>query len=208
MDQNTSARRADWEARYRRQHLPWDRGEASPALSHWLDTRMPYPLRILVPGCGRGYEVVALAKRGFDVTAIDIAPSAIRWLNRKLATVRLKATVLDADVTHWRPEAPFDAVYEQTCLCALAPETWPAYVDNLWHTLKPGGRLFAIFMQTDNTDGPPWHCDLAAMRRLFDAQHWIWPKDQPLRIDHPAGFHELGLVLVRRGPTNHGDGAD
>ena len=34
--------------------------------------------RVLVPGCGGGYEVVALARAGFDVTALDSAPAA-RW---------------------------------------------------------------------------------------------------------------------------------
>ena len=43
---------------------------------------------VVVPGCGRGHEVVELARRGFEVTAIDFAPAAIEALSTKLAEQR------------------------------------------------------------------------------------------------------------------------
>jgi cyclopropane fatty-acyl-phospholipid synthase-like methyltransferase len=49
------------------------------------------PCRILVPGCGRGHEVVALARAGFAVTGVDFAPAAAAALQARLADEGLPA---------------------------------------------------------------------------------------------------------------------
>jgi hypothetical protein len=51
-------------------------------------------------------------------------------------------------VLTWCPEQPFDAIYEQTCLCALHPDHWAAYARQLHAWLRPAGTLWAMFMQT------------------------------------------------------------
>ncbi len=188
----------DWEARYRAGETGWDRGGPSPALDVFL-ARGLEPCRILIPGCGRGHEVVALARRGFDVTAIDIAPSAIRHLRRVLDDAGLVAEIVLGDLFDFAPQAPFDAIYEQTCLCAIRPEQRADYERRLYDWLKPGGRLYALFMQTGAEGGPPFHCDLLAMRRLFADDRWQWPDaEPPVLAPHRGGRFELGYVLVRR----------
>jgi len=187
-----------WENRYQTTNTPWDRGETSPALLQWLDSGELAPCRVLVPGCGRGYEAVELARRGFDVVALDFAPSAVRHLQGELGREGLRARVLAADVLSWLPEQPFDAVYEQTCLCALPPKTWEAYGMQLYRWLKPGGMLFALFMQTGREGGPPYHCDMDAMRILFSRDRWEWSGSPFCEVPHPAGIHELSTVLLRR----------
>lgn len=195
----TSRRRAEWEARYEKRETGWDRGAVSPALGHWFGNGNGHPRRVLVPGCGRGYEVVALAARGFDVTAIDFARSAVQALRGLLARQGVSAQVEEADLLHWEAPASFDAVYEQTCLCALDPSTWPAYVERLRGWLRPGGELFAQFMQTGREGGPPFHCEVGQMRGLFAEEAWAWADGPPLRVDHPNGLHELGYRLTCRG---------
>lgn len=34
--------------------------------------------KALVPGCGRGYDVCEMAKRGYDALGLDIAPTAVK----------------------------------------------------------------------------------------------------------------------------------
>ncbi len=187
-----------WEDRYQTTHTPWDRGETSPALLQWLDAGDLAPCRVLVPGCGRGYEAVELARRGFDVVALDFAPSAARHLRAELANAGLRAEVWEADVLTWMPQRPFDTVYEQTCLCALPPGAWEAYAMQLGRWLKPGGLLFALFMQTGREGGPPYHCDIESMRALFPDAQWEWTGPPFCEVPHPAGIHELSAVLRRR----------
>ena len=189
----------EWEARYREGNTGWDRGDASPALAAWLESGRIDPCRVLIPGCGRGHEVLALARRGFAVTALDFAPSAVSHVQAALAREGLSAEVHQADVLHWQQaDTPFDAVYEQTCLCALPDDTWPDYALRLHGWLKPGGRLYALFMQTGQPGGPPRHCDLLRMHGIFDEGKWQWPEGEPLFVPHRNGRFELGYILTRK----------
>ena len=188
----------EWEARYREGNTGWDRGGVSPALQAWLDTGDLAPCRTLIPGCGRGHEIMTLARLGFAVTGIDFAPSAVAHVRRNLSRQELHAEVLEADVLGWQPEAPFDAVYEQTCLCALPEEAWPDYAARLYGWLRPAGSLFALFMQTGQPGGPPRHFDLLRMRQIFDEDRWHWPESEPMLVPHRNGRFELGYVLERR----------
>ena len=187
-----------WEEKYRANTIPWDRGGTSPALHDWLATGALVPGRILIPGCGRGHEAVDLARAGFRVTALDIAPTALQHLAAQLEQAGLDADLVCADALSWQPESPFDALYEQTCLCALDPGHWAAYEAQLHRWLRPGGGLFALFMQTGKEGGPPFHCALPDMRTLFPEGRWHWEGQPHKEVPHPNGLFEYATLLTRR----------
>jgi SAM-dependent methyltransferase len=198
-----------WQQRFEQRHTPWDRGAPSPQLQRWLDdgslAAAAAAGRIAVPGCGAGHEVAELAAAGLDVVAIDYARAAVELTRARLAARALRAELVEADVLAWQPAAPLSAVYEQTCLCALHPDHWTAYAAQLQRWLRPGGRLFALFMQMPREAaaqgeilGPPYHCDINAMRALFPSALWDWPKPPYAQVPHPMGMRELAVVLVRR----------
>jgi len=69
----------------------------------------------------------------------------------------------------------------------------------------PGGRLYAVWMQVlragapeGRVDGPPYHCDINAMRALFPAARWEWPSPPYPQVPHPRGWAELAVVLTHR----------
>lgn len=195
-----------WEQRFAAGDTPWDRGEANAQLGAWLAAGALKPCRILVPGCGSGYEVAELAMAGFEVTALDYADEAIARTHQRLKDAEVDATLVQADALAWQPERPFDAVYEQTCLCALYPDRWRDYADQLHRWLAPDGRLYALFLQALRPgaaegliQGPPYHCDINAMRALFPAPRWAWPKPPYARTTHPRGLAELAVILEHRG---------
>ena len=111
--------------------------------------------------------------------------------------LRLPARAEQANLFDWEPDQPFDAIYDQTCLCALPPGLWPSYARRLHRWLRPEGTLFILFMQNDRPNGPPFHCDIGAMRRLFASPAWAWPDAMPARIEHPSGVAEQPAVLRR-----------
>jgi SAM-dependent methyltransferase len=193
-----------WDQRFAEGNTPWDRGETSPQLHAWLKAGALAPCRILIPGCGAGYEAATLAAAGFEVTALDYAPEAIARTRKRLDDAGLKASVIEADALAWQPAQPFDALYEQTCLCALYPDHWRAYADQLHRWLRPRGKLLALFVQwprpgaaEGRIEGPPYHCDINAMRALFPTTHWTWPKPPYSRTTHPLGLAELAAILER-----------
>lgn len=187
---------AGWQGRYDSGQTGWDRGEPNPMLNRWLMSQHLEPCRILVPGCGRGHEVMALAQAGFEVTAIDFASAAVDALQVELQRQSLSANVVHMDLFAYCPAGEFDAVYEQTCLCAIDPSQWETYQQLLSCWLRPGGSLFAMFMQTDRPEGPPFACHPTTMQKLFSSPIWNWASE-PEKVSHPAGMHELGCILTR-----------
>jgi len=195
-----------WQERFEKKETGWDRGSPSPQLLAWLDSGELQPCRIAVPGCGTGWEVVELAKRGFDVIGIDYTAAAVQKTRALVDAQGLTAEVIQADVLNYQPDRKFDAVYEQTCLCAIHPEHWLAYSQQLVKWLKPEGSLWVMFMQMLRPaaseegviHGPPYHCDINAMRALFSEKAWIWPKPPYAKVAHPNLSHELALRLIRR----------
>ena len=186
----------DWNEKYLQKDTPWDRGEPSPSLLEWISRREP--CSVIVPGCGRGHEVVSLAKNGFDVTALDLAPQALAQLRETLESQNLKAELVKANVLHWNPLRPAQAIYEQTCLCALDPSHWKAYGVQLFQWLQPKGSLLASFMQTQREGGPPFHCSLESMQELFPETRWTWPQSHQ-RLEHPRGdIFEITVELIRQ----------
>jgi methyl halide transferase len=123
----------------------------------------------------------------------------------RLADAGVAAAVVRADVLAWLPEAPLDAVYEQTCWCALHPDHWIAYAQQLQRWLHPGGRLLLMAMQClragaaeGRIEGPPYHMDIQMLRALLPATQWQWPAPPYAALPHPAGWTELAIVLARR----------
>lgn len=194
-----------WEQRFAEGNTPWDRGEANPQLGEWMRAGTLAPCRILVPGCGAGHELAVFSRAGFDVTGLDYSPLALERARNALKAAGLSATVIEADALAWQPDRPFDAVYEQTCLCALHPDQWRNYADQLHHWLRAGGKLYALFAQMPRAgaaegaiQGPPYHCDINSMRALFPAPRWVWPKPPYPLTSHPQGLAELAVILERR----------
>ena len=112
--------------------------------------------------------------------------------------LHVKAQAVQADLLQWHPPAPFDAIYDQACLCALPPAIWPDYAARLHRWLRPDGKLYILFMQSTRAGGPPFHCDLDAMRALFPASAWTWPDTLPPAVDHSPGLAEQSAVLQAR----------
>ena len=196
-----------WQEKFETQQTGWDRGQASPQLMRWLADDVLSPRngqRIAVPGCGKGWEVAALSEAGFEVTGLDYTPAAVAEAQKRLREAGLQAQVIQADVLTYEPAQPFDAVYEQTCLCALTPDAWIAYSQQLARWIRSGGRLYVMFMQVSRpgsqqglVEGPPFHCDINAMHALFDQRQWRWPTGPLTQVPHKNGLFELACVLER-----------
>lgn len=188
-----------WDDCYAEGKTGWDRGEVHPALKQWLETGLLKPCTIIVPGCGRGYEVVELAKQGFHVTAVDFAAEPVRHVQRQLQPYPKTSQVVQESIFDYRPVQPVDVVYEQTCLCAIDPQLRTQYEQAVFNWLKPNGRLFILFAQTESPKGPPYGCDIEEMESTFLESRWQWPSDPPQQFSHPSGkLHELAYILKRK----------
>lgn len=198
-----------WQRRFEADDLPWDRGAPSPQIAVWLaDGTLRPGDRVAVPGCGSGHEVLALAQAGCEAIGIDYAPAAVERTRQRLAEAGPqpgRGSAVQADVLRWQPEAPLDAVFEQTCWCAIHPDLWQDHARQLHGWLRPGGRLALMGLQVlrpgaaeGRIEGPPYHLDIHLLRALLPASRWDWPAPPYAAVPHPRGWRELAIVLVRR----------
>ncbi|MGB3200316.1 MAG: methyltransferase domain-containing protein [Nodosilinea sp.] len=160
-----------WEERYQAGTPRWDLGHPAPAFKTLLDSAdAPPPRPAIVLGAGRGHDAVFFAQHGFDVTAVDFAPSAIQALEQQAHNLPLKP--LQRDIFDLLPEyaGQFNYAIEHTCFCAIDPTLRPAYVDLVTNLLVPGGELLAVFFTHSRSGGPPFGTTAAEVRQLFEPQ--------------------------------------
>jgi SAM-dependent methyltransferase len=142
-----------WEKRFRENFTPWDAGRIPSMLREFLKTE-PRGGRVLIPGCGSGYEVRAFVEAGHDVLAVDFAPAAVERAQEVLGP--LAGRVRLADFFEFGPEAPFDLIYERAFLCSLPRPLRPRYAERARALLGPRGRIAGFFYFEDGERGPPF----------------------------------------------------
>ena len=173
-----SSRPDFWDQRYRGGVTPWDAGRTPVLLQEWLSKKKE-SLRVLVPGCGSGYEVRSFADLGHDVLAIDFSDAALEAARRELGA--LSHLAQKADFFHFEAE-PFDIVYERALLCALPRAKWPQWGRRLAHLVRVGGELAGFFYFDDNERGPPFGVAFSDLQ-AFLSPAFVLDEDLPV----PAG---------------------
>lgn len=144
-----------WEDHYRRHDREHDgpdaetegRGPGGAGPQLVAVTEGLAPGRALDAGCGEGADARWLAARGWRVTAIDVAPTALRLARERLELLeeeaRRRVELLEADLSTWKPErVAFDLVSAQY---VHVPERHRMTVfDALAAAVAPGGVLLVV----------------------------------------------------------------
>jgi len=140
--------------------IPWIDLNPNRQLVAWLDREMPTPCRALVVGCGLGDDAEELARRGFEVTAFDLSPTAIQWCcNRYPETT---VNYIAADMLQPPPKwsGGFDFVVEIYTVQALPLSMREEATHAVSSLVSAGGSLLVIAHgrpdDQDNPMGPPW----------------------------------------------------
>jgi len=179
--------------------LPWDRLAPSPALVEVLATRhdvigkaiievdgKPQRKKALVPGCGRGVDVMLLESFGYDAVGLEISKTAVEAAvkygeeNAEQFPVRdeqigkgtKKFVYGDFYKSDWLKSAgmegqKFDLIYDYTFFCAMNPSMRPAWSKRMSELLGPSPRANLICLEFPKlkpvgTSGPPFASPSAA----------------------------------------------
>jgi len=173
--------------------LPWDRQGPNPALLQSLKTRSDLlgsateaedvlnnvhdrgalagqrRKTALVPGCGRGYDVLLLASLGYDAYGLEVSEKAVEAciMNAAGSFDTYKAASKEAGKTdeggrytfiqgdffaqEWLADSAlddkdfkFDLIYDYTFLCALPFEARPSWAARMSQLLAKDGRLLCL----------------------------------------------------------------
>jgi SAM-dependent methyltransferase len=194
--------REGWEQRYREGRAAWDLGAAPPCLGRLLAGLPARRLRVLVPGAGFGHDAVAWARAGHQVTAVDFAPSAVAGARARARETGVAMAVLEEDLFALPAtlEGAFDAVWEQTCYCAVAPKRRDEYAAAMARALVPGGTLYGLFWNHGREGGPPYDVTPAQVRDVFASRFHLLSLE-PVPDSVPARGNEFLAVFRRRPPS-------
>ncbi|EXJ60005.1 hypothetical protein A1O7_04153 [Cladophialophora yegresii CBS 114405] len=171
--------------------LPWDRGSPSPALADtllnhakviggpFLDGRRK---RALVPGCGRGVDVLLLASFGYDVVGLEYAEKALaaceEYVNKhkgsypvkdvKMGQGEMKFVQGDFYKDEWFSkvgwegwDGKFDLIYDYTFFCAMHPSMRKDWAKRMTELLRasPQANLVCLefpISKPAKSGGPPF----------------------------------------------------
>ncbi len=147
-----------WNHRYRDGDLPWDTGSPSTELQGVLDRNAIKPCRVLELGCGTGTNSVWLARQGFQVTGIDLAPLAVERAERRAGAAGVDVRFVAADVLQLPDlDGPFEFFFDRGCYHAVRRAAPEQYAPAVARQLAPGGRglILAGNAGEPHEPGPP-----------------------------------------------------
>ena len=138
-----------WEDIYLDDDAGWDLGGVTPVFDDIADQLSRG--KVCIVGCGKGYDAVMFAQKGFEVTAVDFAPSAVIALETMSNKENVNVQILQSNIFVLTPkyDSVFDYVIEQTCFCAVNPERRQEYERLVYKILKPGGKLIGLWYPLD-----------------------------------------------------------
>ncbi|KAF2925255.1 hypothetical protein DAI22_06g038550 [Oryza sativa Japonica Group] len=143
-----------WEKSWEAAVTPWDLGKPTPIIEHLVKSGTLPKGRALVPGCGTGYDVVALASPERFVVGLDISSTAVEKAKQWSSSLPNADcfTFLADDFFKWKPSEQFDLIFDYTFFCALDPSLRLAWAETVSGLLKPHGELITlIYLVTEES---------------------------------------------------------
>lgn len=170
-----------WDKCWEQGLTPWDLGQPTPVIAH-LHRQGALPKgRALVPGCGTGYDVVAIASPERHVTGLDISENAIKKAAELFSSIPEARyySFLKVDFFTWHPTELFDLIFDYTFFCAVEPEMRSVWARKIRDILKPDGELITLmFPISDHIGGPPYKVSVSDYEEVL----------------HPMGFKATSIV--------------
>ncbi len=193
----------DWEATYAEgqvEAMPW----FYEALDHDVEAAVGRlgiaGGRFLDLGTGPGTQAIAMASRGFHVTASDLSPTAIAKAAARASRSDAQVHFVADDILATQLAGPFDLVLDRGCFHVFTEERRAAYVATVARLVAPGGHLFlkTFSVNQPGTEGPH-RFSPEMIRALFDERFEIQSIDETVYHGTLSPFPiALFTVMTRR----------
>lgn len=126
--------------------IPWDMEEPPTTLVELVTSGTVRPCKTVDLGCGIGNYALYLASQGFEVTGLDISPTAISTAKEKAQKRGLTCNFITADLLDNlnNLKEQFDFAYDWELLHHIFPEDRKSYSENVYHLLRPRARYLSV----------------------------------------------------------------
>ncbi|XAR54724.1 Methyl halide transferase [Bertholletia excelsa] len=170
-----------WEKCWEEGLTPWDLRQPTPIMLHLHQTGALPTGRALIPGCGSGHDVAAIACPKRHVVGLDISDKAIkRAIELSSSSPNADCfTFIEEDFFSWRPTELFDLIVDYMFFCAIEPGKRSVWASQMRDLLKPDGELITlIFPVSNHVGGPPYKLSITDYEELL----------------HPMGFEAVSVA--------------
>jgi len=193
----------EWDFMYRAGTPPWDTGFPSRELMDVVEEGLIRPCRVLELGCGSGANAVYLARKRFEVTALEGSPLALERARLRAEQSNALVRFVLADVFEFgRNAGRFELVYDVGFYHFIRQTDLGRFLDLLWWVTQPGSYYMTLAGAAgeEAQGGPPQVTEEEIrdeLGRLFEIVRL-----RPFRFESPLrqeGF--LGWSCLMRRPT-------
>jgi 2-polyprenyl-3-methyl-5-hydroxy-6-metoxy-1,4-benzoquinol methylase len=153
--------------------IPWAALAPNPALVGWLSQQPPAAgQRALIVACGLGDDAEEAARRGYQVTAFDLSPTAIAHCHERFPGSAVDYQVADLFQLPARWNGAFSLVIEIRTLQSLPLPQRADATAAIAATVRPGGQAFVRCLARDDGERPvsrPWPVSRGELRGFIQA---------------------------------------
>ena len=135
-----------WEGEYQKtdiSKLPWESFKPPSGLVKLIDSGAIKIGKALDLGCGLGTNAIYLAKKGFDVFALDVSKTALKCAEEKAKKSGVKINFVQGFAHKISfPEKTFTLVFDRGCFHHIPKQTRKEYIENVHRILADGGSYY------------------------------------------------------------------
>jgi methyl halide transferase len=192
-----------WDADYRGSKPPaWDIGRPADELQRIVNDGLVHKCRAVDLCCGSGSDAVFLASRGFDVTAIDVAPTALAQARQKADRTGVTVQWLLADVLNPPTLRPFDFIYDRGCYHVVRDQNLAAYLETVRRLSHPGTQFLLLSARREEQETNSPGVTEEELRYDFSPLFSVdWLRAIRLESNEPGVAPPSWSALMRRNAT-------
>ncbi len=149
--------------------IPWANMQADSFLTEYLGMHLGEGKAIII-GCGLGDDALALEEAGFDVTAIDISETAIKWCQERYDYTNINFFVQDIFNLPEDMLAQYDFIFESRTAQSLPLIHRDKIISCISSLMAPKAKALVIAngkQEGEKFKGPPWPLEYNELR-LFE----------------------------------------
>lgn len=148
-----------WDRIYHRYHsesLPWELGRPRESLVGLVESEKIRPCKTLDLCCGAGTNPIYLAKKGFEVTAMDVSDGAVKISKKRAEKEKIEMNLVVGSFLalpfkdNW-----FDFIFDMGCFHHVKTLNRPIFINGINRVLKPESTYFLTCFSFRN--GPAWN---------------------------------------------------
>jgi methyl halide transferase len=188
-----SLEKSYWSERWEHGQTGWDIGHASRFLIE-AAKNFPKETKILIPGCGSGWEAEALFRNGFtQVHVVDIVDLPLLKFKQRVPDFPTEQLICgDFFALH----GGYELILEQTFFCALDPSLRQKYAEKMHSLLVPNGVLTGLLFDFPLTsEGPPFGGSVEEYLGYFERLFTVEEMEKTELSIPPRAGRELGFRL-------------